>query len=180
MSNQLTDVVALDAPLNTLWRFFSTAQNLAPLTPPNQKLRVGKGGDIPIAAGLEIEISVAPMLGIRTGWKTRIMEVEGPENHPEQAWFRDIQESGPFAQWDHTHAFRALPGGGTAVMDNVMYKLPLGLLGQAVAGFWVRRQVDGLFAYRRTALEEMFGAAALPKELAQGWEVPAGFVPSAH
>jgi len=83
MSNQLTDVVALDAPLNTLWRFFSTAQNLAPLTPPNQKLRVGKGGDIPIAAGLEIEISVAPMLGIRTGWKTKIMEVESPESHPE-------------------------------------------------------------------------------------------------
>jgi len=171
MANQLTDTVGLAIPLETLWRFFSTAQNLAPLTPPDQKLRVGKGGDVPISPGLEIEISVAPMLGIRTGWRTRIVEVQGPEVALGEAWFRDIQESGPFALWNHTHAFKALPGGGTAVMDHVEYKLPAGRLGQAVAGFWVRRQVDGLFAFRREALHEMFGVAEVPEELAQGWPV---------
>lgn len=173
MSNELTDTVGLAVPLETLWRFFSTAQNLAPLTPPDQKLRVGKGGDVPIRPGLEIEISVAPMLGIRTGWRTRIVEVHGP-GEGTQAWFMDIQESGPFAQWDHTHAFRALPGGGTAVMDHVAYRLPAGRLGQAVAGHWVRGQVEGLFQYRRDALHKMFGPAELPEAWATGWDLPRG------
>jgi ligand-binding SRPBCC domain-containing protein len=179
MANQLTDTVGLDVPLEKLWRFFSTAQNLAPLTPPDQKLRVGKGGDTPIAPGLEIEISVAPILGIRTGWLTRIVEVHGPEQGLGQAWFKDIQEAGPFAQWDHIHAFRALPGGGTAVMDRVEYRLPAGKLGQAVAGFWVRRQVEGLFTYRRAALHKMFGEAQLPEEWAGGWTLPRHSAPPA-
>ena len=174
-ANRLTEVMGLAASIDELWDFFSTAQNLAPLTPPDQKLQVGKGGDQRIVPGLEIEISVAPMLGIRTGWRTLIMEVEGPEKAPGRAWFRDIQESGPFALWDHTHAFRALPDGGTAVMDVVEYKLPAGRLGQAVAGFWVRRQVQGLFAYRKTALHEKFGPMGLPQDLLEGWEVRRDF-----
>ncbi len=111
------------------------------------------------------------MLGIRTGWRTLIMEVEEPRLPSGQAWFRDIQESGPFALWDHTHAFRALPDGGTAVMDLVEYKLPAGRLGQAVAGFWVRRQVQGLFAYRKTALHKKFGPMRIPEDLQQGWDL---------
>ncbi len=48
---RLTEVVGLAASLDELWDFFSTAQNLAPLTPPDQKLRVGKGGDQRIVPG---------------------------------------------------------------------------------------------------------------------------------
>ena len=168
----LQDVVAIQVPLETAWAFFSTAENLAPLTPPDQRLRVGKGGDQPIAPGLVIEISVAPM-GFRTGWRTHIEEVVAPGARAEgQAWFRDIQSAGPFAQWDHLHAFRSLPDGGTAIMDHVAYRVPAGRLGQAVAGRWVRKQVEGLFAFRRTALHARFGQAALPEGWAGGWPLP--------
>jgi len=60
-------------------------------------------------------------------------------------------------------------------MDVVEYKLPAGRLGQAVAGFWVRRQVQGLFAYRKTALHEKFGPVGLPQDLLEGWEVRRDF-----
>ena len=159
----LEDVVAVQAPIDKLWTFFSTAQNLGPLTPPDQRLRVGKGGDQPLRPGLIIEISVAPM-GFRTGWRTHIKEVVEPCDG--QAHFRDIQESGPFAQWDHLHAFTSLPGGGTAIMDRVEYRLPMGRLGKAVAGRWVQGQVSDLFAYRRSALHEKFGEMALPEKWA--------------
>jgi len=168
--NRIRDCIGLQAPIQELWSFFSVASNLATLTPPSQRLRVGKGGDQPIADGLTVHISVSPMWPIRSGWKTLIQQVQPPSAaFNGDGWFTDIQRSGPFALWHHVHAFRPIPG-GTAVFDRVDYALPLGRLGQACAGRWVQGQIDDLFAYRKQALTARFGAVDLPEALAQGWE----------
>jgi ligand-binding SRPBCC domain-containing protein len=62
--------------------------------------------------------------------------------------FRDIQIKGPFALWRHTHRFE--PDGASAcyLEDRVEYALPMGALGAMVAGRFVRRKLDRLFAYR--------------------------------
>jgi uncharacterized protein (TIGR01777 family) len=67
--------------------------------------------------------------------------------------FRDVQRSGPFAAWDHRHLFEDLPGGGSALTDLVEYRLPLGALGQAIAGREIQRQLTRRFEFRhrRTA-----------------------------
>lgn len=62
--------------------------------------------------------------------------------------FRDVQRSGPFAAWDHRHRFRALTGDTSELSDEVAYRLPLGALGDAVAGAAVRRRLQRMFAYR--------------------------------
>lgn len=62
--------------------------------------------------------------------------------------FRDVQRSGPFALWDHRHRFEDLPGGRSALTDEVTYELPFGRLGRLVAGRIVDRQMDRMFAYR--------------------------------
>lgn len=166
------DVLALSAPLEEVWAFFSTAQNLAVLTPPAQRLRVGRGGDRTVVPGLEVDISVSPVPLVRTRWKTRIETVVTPEaGHPDGAWFTDVQLNGPFALWHHLHALRSTPEGGVVVMDHVHYALPLGALGRAVAGRWVRGQVAALFAYRKVGLERLFGAAAIPEGWEEGWTV---------
>lgn len=150
------DAVVLAAPLDEVWRFFSLPRNLATLTPGKQGLRVDHGGNRPIEEGAVVLVSVALIPGIRVGWKTVIGEVV-PPGAGEMAWFRDVQERGPFAVWDHLHVFRSLSNGETVVLDRVRYALPLGRAGRMVAGRWVRAQVDGLFAYRKSALESLFG-----------------------
>ena len=159
----------LSAPLDDVWSFFSTAANLAALTPPEQGLRIEEGGSTPIFKGHRVRISVAPFGPFRTRWTTLIEDVVSPNEQVEEAWFRDIQLDGPFARWDHLHVFRTRPGGGVAVMDRVEYALPMGRVGAWVAGRWVDRQISGLFAYRREKLRERFGEVTLPAAWEMGW-----------
>ncbi|MFI5357331.1 MAG: TIGR01777 family oxidoreductase [Opitutales bacterium] len=62
--------------------------------------------------------------------------------------FCDVMRRGPFVAWTHTHRFE--PAGETAslLVDEVDYRLPAGRVGRLVAGNWVRRKLERLFAYR--------------------------------
>src|SRR5579883_51941 len=62
--------------------------------------------------------------------------------------FRDRQEKGPFAAWDHTH--RMVPAGPDASVleDEIEYRLPLGPVGQVAGGRVVRKRLDAMFAFR--------------------------------
>ena len=63
--------------------------------------------------------------------------------------FRDVQRSGPFAQWDHRHRFEDLGEGRSALTDEVTYRLPLERLVPAVARRILDRRVERMFAYRQ-------------------------------
>ena len=157
-TQKLETRVCVKAPMEEVWDFFQTAQNITAMTPPDQKVRIERNGDVPLHPGLEIRISVSPALGIRTGWLTRIEEVHPAGKGEREAWFRDTQRQGPFSIWNHTHRFRSLEEGGTEILDQLEYRLPFGRLGQAVAGWWIQRQMQGLFAFRTSALHQTFGA----------------------
>jgi uncharacterized protein len=62
--------------------------------------------------------------------------------------FRDVQISGPFRRWEHTHLFT--PDGPAACFleDRIEYELPFGPLGNLLVGWFVRRKLKKLFAYR--------------------------------
>lgn len=62
--------------------------------------------------------------------------------------FRDRQESGPFARWEHVHRF--LPAGDHAcdLEDRIDYEPPLGPAGALVEPFLIRPMLDRTFAYR--------------------------------
>ena len=126
------------------------------MTPPEQRVRIGRGGDTPLRPGLEVRISVSPVPGIRTGWLTRIEEVHPPSGEEGTGWFRDIQLSGPFSEWDHRHEFRPMDE-GCLVVDELAYRLPMGRLGAWTAGRWVRRSIESLFAYRSERMADLFG-----------------------
>ena len=82
-------------------------------------------------------------------WVARIEDWSPPRR------FVDLQLRGPYALWHHTHTFEEVDG-GTRLGDRVRYRLPLGALGQAVAGDFVRRDVRTIFEYRRQAIESFF------------------------
>ena len=63
------------------------------------------------------------------------------------------------AKWDSVgRGDGATVGGGTLLRDVVRYRLPLGRVGSAVAGWKVERDVDRIFDYRATHIAQRFAA----------------------
>lgn len=61
--------------------------------------------------------------------------------------FRDVQASGPFAHWSHTHSVES-HGEGCTLEDRIEYRLPLAPLSTAVAGSGVKAMLERTFAWR--------------------------------
>jgi ligand-binding SRPBCC domain-containing protein len=79
-------------------------------------------------------------------WLTRIEEWVPSER------FVDVQLTGPYRLWHHTHAFRPHPEGGTLMTDTVRYALPLGPLGSVAHRVLVRRDLERIFDFRAQAV----------------------------
>jgi uncharacterized protein len=62
--------------------------------------------------------------------------------------FQDVQESGPFTKWVHTHRMWNEPSGGGVLEDEVEYVLPVGPLGRMFGGGYARQRLERMFAYR--------------------------------
>ncbi len=62
--------------------------------------------------------------------------------------FVDVQTSGPFKSWKHTH--RVTPEGADACIleDHIEYELPFGAIGELVMGGIARRKLNAMFDYR--------------------------------
>lgn len=72
--------------------------------------------------------------------------------------FRDVQLSGPFSAYAHTHRVEPDPAGG-ALVDRIEYTLPFGPLGALGARF-VRAQFEQLFTYRHRIMTDDLAAHA--------------------
>jgi ligand-binding SRPBCC domain-containing protein len=101
-------------------------------------------------AGQVITYYVKPLLGLKLFWMTEITHVR------EQEYFVDEQRFGPYSLWHHTHFFKAVPG-GVEMRDLVHYKLPFGFLGRLAHYLFVKKQLHGIFEFRRKVLEDRFG-----------------------
>ena len=71
--------------------------------------------------------------------------------------FIDVQEEGPFAYWLHRHRFESSDPAQCNMVDEVTYRLPLAPLSHWFVGWWINRELDGLFAYRHQVLADRFG-----------------------
>ena len=97
---------------------------------------------------IRYNITVFPL--VRILWETEISEVD------ELNSFTDIQRKGPYAHWSHRHIFKDAAGGGTEMIDELEYAIPLGPLGKLAHSVFVERDVKGIFAYRSHVLEYIF------------------------
>ena len=71
----------------------------------------------------------------------------------------DIQESGPYALWEHDHLFEE-QNGGVLMRDRVEYALPLGWLGRVVHFLAVRPLLSAIFDYRFRRIPELLAQAS--------------------
>ncbi|CAN5824761.1 hypothetical protein BH11PLA1_BH11PLA1_00660 [soil metagenome] len=65
--------------------------------------------------------------------------------------FTDEQVSGPFASWRHRHIVRATGPARCVLEDRIEYAIPLGRLGDLLAGWHVRKKLQRMFDYRHDA-----------------------------
>lgn len=134
-------------PLDRVFAFFSDARNLEELTPPWLGFRILTSGPIRLAAGARLRYRLS-LHGLPVNWTTEIRRWEPPFR------FIDVQLSGPYQLWHHTHRFEA-HNGGTRMADIVRYRLPFGWIGRAVHVLKVRRDVEEIFDYRRERIASL-------------------------
>ena len=135
-------------PPETVFPFFSEAKNLEGLTPPWLNFRILKSSSDPVKQGTLIDYQLK-IHGIPVQWRTLIEKWEPSRQ------FVDTQLKGPYAKWHHTHSFQPMAG-GTLLSDRVLYRLPLGALGKAMAHWKVRKDIDAIFRFRHQRIQEIF------------------------
>lgn len=99
--------------------------------------------------------------GIRDGAKVVLQVHAGPvpttwtlehRDYIANRQFRDVMRDGPFAAWEHTHGFASIDAQSSTLDDHIRYELPLGGLGDAVAGGYTERTLARVFAYRHAIM----------------------------
>jgi hypothetical protein len=116
------------------------------LTPPWEAVRVEeKSGGIEDGARVVLRMGAGP-LAVR--WVAEHCDyVEGRQ-------FRDVQVSGPFALWRHTHRVTPAAPAGCELEDEIEYALPFAPFGDLVAGAFTRRKLNRMFRYRHRVTEQ--------------------------
>ncbi len=136
-------------PIDEVFAFFSDAQNLELLTPPHLRFKVLGSSTNPLQSGTLIDYKLQ-LHGIPFRWQSLIGEWN-PVTH-----FSDTQMRGPYKKWHHTHTFIEQDG-GTLIRDHAVYRIPFGVPGDAVAYYFVKKDLEKIFGYRVAKVRELFG-----------------------
>jgi ligand-binding SRPBCC domain-containing protein len=130
-------------PPADVFAFFSDPANLEAITPEWLHFRIVEAPER-LASGSLLAYRLR-LFGIPFSWRTEILEWRPPRT------FTDVQLSGPYPLWEHTHRF-APHAGGTEVFDHVRYRVPGGPLASFVHRTFVARWLDEIFDHRARRL----------------------------
>jgi ligand-binding SRPBCC domain-containing protein len=145
----------LDGTPEELFAFFADAVNLEALTPPLLRFRVLTPAPIEMRVGTFIQYRLR-LHGVPVGWKTLIQAWEPPHR------FVDVQVSGPYALWHHTHELSPVSRSHptqTLMRDTVRYAIGFGPLGAIAHRLLVRRDVEAIFAFRAQEIPRLLRAS---------------------
>lgn len=145
---RLERVQILPSALEDVFPFFERPENLEALTPPYLRFEILTARPVPMHLDARIEYRIR-LFGVPMRWRTRIAAYEPGRR------FVDVQESGPYALWEHTHEFERHPR-GTRMFDRVDYRPRFGPLGTLARGLFVARMVERIFDFRARAVAERF------------------------
>ena len=135
------------APPARVFAFHEAAGALASLIPPWEKVEVESGGgSLRPGSRVVLKTYLGPFA---LKWVAEHTAYDPPR------MFADRQVSGPFAKWEHTHSFLEDGQGGTILRDDVECEVPLGAVGRILAGNYVRRKLQKMFAYRHKKTREV-------------------------
>jgi ligand-binding SRPBCC domain-containing protein len=132
--------------------FFADARNLERITPPWLGFRVLTPEPVEMRARALIDYQLE-LHRVPVRWHTEIVLWDPPHR------FVDVQRSGPYALWHHTHSFEPAGDAGTLIRDVVRYALPLGPLGWLAGRAFVERDLERIFSFRQREVARVFRGA---------------------
>ena len=135
--------------LTEIFEFFSRAENLNKVTPPDVSFTILTPSPIPTKVGTLIDYRIK-LMGIPMYWRTLITDFEPLVR------FVDQQLKGPYLLWHHEHTFED-KGDYVLMTDRVHYLSPGGFLEPLIDRFIVRPQLNKIWAYRDKRFSELFG-----------------------
>ncbi len=143
----------IETPAAEVYAWHAMPDALEKLAPPSEHVKViKKTGGIERGARVVLEFGRWPFV-------RRWIAVHG--DFEEGRYFSDVQVSGPFAYWKHTHTFEPDGDATCFLEDRVEYALPFGFLGRWFGGWYVRRKITKLFAYRHEVTAREFRAGRI-------------------
>lgn len=138
----------IQAPCEEVFAWHERPGAVLELTPPWEQVEMVERG-----AGLQVGTRV--VFKIHNGPLSQTWVAEHVEYAPPHL-FADVQRRGPFAHWYHRHRFEPTPRGTTLMTDEIEYAVPLGWLGELVAGWFVRAKLKKMFDYRHQVVAKAF------------------------
>ena len=141
----------LPAPVDEAFAFFCDPLNLQRITPPELDLVVDELPRSGMGTGAEIAYRLR-LWHVPFRWRTRVTEWKQDRE------FVDEAIMSPYRRWKHRHVLYP-EGTGTTMLDLLDYELPLPPLGELAHGL-VRRQLERIFDYRESTIQELFAAPA--------------------
>ena len=123
-----------------VFAFHELPDALERLTPPWENVEVVQKADI-------------SEIGSRAILKTKIFGLFPAEWIAEHTLyeppkrFQDVQISGPFAKWEHTHIVKPHEE-GAILCDEIEYEPPFWIFGKIAAPFAIKPKLEKMFAYR--------------------------------
>ncbi len=138
----------INKPLPTVFDFFADENNLERITPPHLRFKIIDKDTQKIEQGTMINYKLK-IHGIPVKWKSLISVYDHGNT------FTDIQLIGPYAKWIHKHSFKHYKA-GTLMLDEVVYIIPMGLLGRILAGYFIRKDISKIFNYRSLIIKKFF------------------------
>lgn len=136
----------IEAPAEEVFRWHAQPDALERLSPPWEPVEI-------LERSPGIHDGDRGVLRIRMG-PFRVRWVFGHRDYIEGRQFRDVQISGPFRRWEHTHRMDPQGPGACILTDDICYELPLGLAGKVLAAWFVQRKLLRLFKYRHRVTAE--------------------------
>lgn len=134
----------IDAPAGEVFAFHERPSAFERLTPPYEAVEVERrDGSIRDGDRTVLRMKLGPL---SRRWVAEHRDYEAGRQ------FVDVQVKGPFARWEHLHRVEPEGDDRSVMIDRVEYRLPMGALGQAVAGAMVERRLERMFAYRHDVL----------------------------
>jgi len=148
---QLEKKQKIPGTIEKVWDFISSPHNLKKISPSYMGFEI-TSNNLPekMYPGMIISYKVSPLLGIKLTWVTEITHVK------EKEFFVDEQRVGPYSMWHHQHKIEPIEN-GVLMSDIVTYKPPFGILGRLSNQLFIKSQLERIFDFRETALENIFG-----------------------
>ena len=133
-----------------LFRWHCRPGAFTDLLPPGDSTTVERLAEIRNGEEMVLRVGVGPL---RLRWVSKIYDVV-PDRQ-----FRDLQISGPFRFWLHSHLMHPIDDRHSALEDRVTFALCGGRLAHLGGGWFVRRKLQRLFRHRHEVTRRLVESA---------------------